>query len=84
MKVRQHRYANIPSGIPEARELGGQCFVWLDFEAGQSVVQPAERPGREVVGIGDRRPILPGVEEDKAIAGFDDEHVDGQPSKPTA
>jgi hypothetical protein len=50
--------------------------VRADVEAGEPVVQVAGETAGEVGVVGDRGPVLPGVEQDQPVGVLDDVDVD--------
>ena len=82
VQVGQDRGVDICRGIPERGELGGEGVLRADVEAGEPVIQVAGETAGEVVVIGDRGAVLPGVEQDQPAGVLDDVDVDRPRRRP--
>jgi predicted enzyme related to lactoylglutathione lyase len=68
---------DVADPVAERSQLSGQGLVRAYVEAGQTVVDDAGEPAREVARVCDRPAVLPGVEEHQPVAMLDDVGVDG-------
>jgi hypothetical protein len=62
--VGQDRQADVRGSVAGGCQPRDQGVGGPDLEARQAVVQKPDKPTGEVVGVGDRRPVLTGIEED--------------------
>ena len=76
--------AHVTGVVAQTTEPRAQGLLGADLEPGQAVVEDPGDPTREVVGLGDRRPVLSGVEEDESVPVLDDVGIDGLGSGPGA
>jgi hypothetical protein len=79
VEMGQHRSSHIGEVVADGLQPGGECIAGADVEArGEAVVEDSDGAAGEVARVGDRRPVLAGVEQDDAVAVLDDMGVDGQ------
>jgi hypothetical protein len=72
MQMGQDRGVDVGRRVPEHPELGGERVLLANVETGKAIVdEPGEAAG-EVRVIGDRRAVLPGVEQDESPGVLDD------------
>ena len=76
VEVRQDSGIHVGRGVAERGELRGQSVMLADVEPGEPVVQVAGEAAGEVMVIGDRGAVLPGVEQDQPAGVLDDVDVD--------
>jgi hypothetical protein len=78
VEMGQHRSSHIGEVIADGLQPGGERIAGGDVEAREAVVEDSGGAAWEVARVGDRRPVLAGVEQDDAVAVLDDMGVDGQ------
>lgn len=79
VEMGQHRSSHIGEVVADGLQPGGERIAGADVEArGEAVVEDSDGAAGEVARVGDRRPVLAGVEQDDAVAVLDDMGVDGQ------
>jgi hypothetical protein len=78
VEMRKDRDPDIAGGVAEPVQPGAEGLLRADLEPGQAAVQHPGDGAGEIAGIGDRGPVLTGVEQHQAVAVLDDVGVDGQ------
>jgi hypothetical protein len=78
VEMGQHRSSHIGEVVADGLQPGGERIAGGDVEAREAVVEDSGGAAWEVARVGDRRPVLAGVEQDDAVAVLDDMGVDGQ------
>ena len=84
VQVGHDRGPHIGRGVPERGELGGEGVLLTDAETGDAIVDEPGEPAREIGVIGNRGPVLPGIEQDEALGMLDDVGVDRPRRRPLA
>ena len=75
---------DIARGVAEPAQPGGQGLGRADREPGQTAVQHPGHAAGEIAGVGDRGPVLPGIEQHQAVTVLDDVGVDGSGPGPAS
>ena len=67
---------DIVCGVAELVQSGAQGLLQADLEPGQPAVWLPRHAAGELAGVGDRGPVLPGVEQRQDVAVLDHIRVD--------
>ena len=77
VEVGNNRGPDVANGVAEPVQPGAEGLLRADLEPGEAVVQHPCHSAGEITGIGDRGPVLPGIEQHQAVAVLHHIRVDG-------